>query len=461
MIVMKFGGTSIGSSDAISKVADIIFNSRALEKVVVTSAMSGVTDELLNLAKAAIREDSGEVWPGYEKLKSKHERTIGILAAEDKNEALVANESLFLELKRVLDGLILLKELTSRTLDLIASFGERLSAPILASAIRGRGLKAIAFDAREMIFTDDAYTSAEVDFVPTNGAIREKLLAKIRQGIVPVVTGFISSSSEGATTTLGRGGSDYTAAIIGAALGAERVEIWTDVDGIFSADPRLLPAAKILPEVSYSEAIEMSYFGAKVIHPKTMVPAFEAGIPIIIKNTFNPGAPGTSIQKEVINKVGGVKAVTAIPRVSMVTVQGIGLRGRTGFAAKFFDVAGKNKINILMIIQASSEQSICVLVGRDDGLKLQAALKRVFEAEIQSKAVQSIILDQDIAVVAIVGAGMRGTLGIAGRAFTAVAEAGANILAIAQGSSELNISFVVRFGDMEKSVAAIHKTFIC
>lgn len=460
MLVMKFGGTSVGTSDAMSRTAEIVFNSKEPEKVVVTSAMSGVTDELLNLAKSAIQEDLSDVWPRYEALKFKHEQAIGVLANEDKNEVLASNGYLFLELKKALDGLILLKELTSRTLDLIASFGERLSAPILASALRRRGLKAIALDAREIIFTDDAYTSAEVDFTLTNVAIREKILVKTGQGMVPVVTGFVSRSRDGATTTLGRGGSDYTAAIIGAALNAERIEIWTDVDGIFSADPRLLPAAKILPEVSYSEAIEMSYFGAKVIHPKTMMPAFEAGIPIIIKNTFNPGARGTSIQKEVADKTGGVKAVTSISKVSMVTVQGIGLRGRTGFAAKFFEVAGRNRINILMITQASSEQSICVLVGKDDGLKLQAALKRAFETEIQSKAVENIILDQDVAIVAVVGAGMRGTLGIAGRAFTAVAEAGANILAIAQGSSELNISFVVRSEDTEKSVTAIHKTFI-
>lgn len=460
MIVAKFGGTSVGTPEAMKKAAAIAAAIGVKEKIVVTSAMSGVTDSLLNLAKLAAYSDGAGLWESFDGLKAKHEEAIKIFSVSGAGNASGEVSEIFSELRRVLEGLALLRELTPRSLDLVASVGERLSAPILAAALRQAGAGAIPFDARKAITTDDSYTAAEVDFKITNENLKALLLPILKEGIIPVVTGFIAGTSEGATTTLGRGGSDYTAAIVGAALGAEEIQIWTDVDGIMSADPRIVSGAKILPEVSYSEAMEMSYFGAKVIHPKTMLPAFESGIPIVIKNTFNPIAPGTRILKEIKLAGSGVKVITSIPKVSMVTVGGIGMRGRTGFAAKLFEAAGAVRANILMITQASSEQSICVLVSRGDGKRLYAALGRVFSGEMQSKIVESIILDEDVSAVAVVGAGMRGTPGIAGAAFGAAAEAGVNILAIAQGSSELNISFVVKSGDMERAVQGLHKALI-
>lgn len=439
--------------------ADIVFANRERHPVVVTSAMSGVTDELLNLARSAASSISVEVASHFELLKKKHyDAYPPSFGAEGRTS--LELESIFSELKQVLDGVMLLRELTPRSLDLIASCGERLSAPILAAYFSSKGLNAAVVDSRDCIITDDAYTSAEVNFTITNQRLSALLQPLLRNNIIPVITGFIARSHDGATTTLGRGGSDYTAAIVGAALGAEEIQIWTDVNGIFSADPRIVQGAKILSEVSYAEAIEMSYFGAKVIHPKTMLPAFEAGIPIIIKNTFHPEAPGTKISKDASGADKGVKVVTAISKVSMLTVSGPGLRGRVGFAAKVFETASRERANIIMITQASSEQSICVIVDRSDGLRLKSALERALANEIKTKFVEGVLLDENVSVVSVVGAGMRGVPGIAAKTFSAAASAGVNILAIAQGSSELNISFAVRANEAEAAVKAVHYAFI-
>ncbi|MBI2099223.1 aspartate kinase [Candidatus Uhrbacteria bacterium] len=460
MIVMKFGGTSVGTLEAMRQAADIVFAKREKHPIVVTSAMSGATDELLKLARLAASGSSGEAASRFDALKKKHYEAVP--ASFEAREKVIAElDAIFLELKQVLSGLILLRELTARSLDLIASCGERMAAPILAAYVSSVGVSAAAIDSRDGIITDDSYTSAEVDFTKTNERLRALILPLLRANIIPVVTGFIARSHDGATTTLGRGGSDYTAAILGAALGAEEIQIWTDVDGILSADPKIVPNAKILSEVSYAEAIEMSYFGAKVIHPKTMLPAFGAGIPIIIKNTFRPNSSGTRISKNAYGNGKGVKVVTAISKVSLITVSGLGLRGRVGFAAAVFEVASRERANIIMITQASSEQSICMIVDRADGLRLKAALERAFANEIKMKSVEGAILDENVSIVSVVGAGMAGTPGIAGKTFSAAAGAGVNILAIAQGSSELNISFAVAASDAEAAVKAIHNAFIC
>lgn len=460
MIIMKFGGTSVGGIEAMKKVAAIVVSNKEKQPIVVTSAMSGVTDELLVLAKLASGGVHVELETRFAKLVAQHKEVVNSLDQGMVERVNTRLQDIFSELRRVLDGIELLREISPRSLDLVASCGERLAVHLLSGVLNASGILSAAVDSRDGIITDDAYTSAEVDFAATNERLRALLLPAVRDGMVPVITGFIARSRDGATTTLGRGGSDYTAAIVGAALNAEEIQIWTDVDGILSADPRIVSGAKILREVTYVEAVEMSYFGAKVIHPKTMVPAFEANIPIVIKNTFRPAVDGTRIQKEIRNGATGVKVVTAIPKVSMITISGLGLRGRAGFAAKVFEVASRERVNILMITQASSEQSICMIVDRADGIRFKSALGRAFTRELESKNVESIILDENVAIVAAVGAGMRGVPGIAGKTFSATAEAGVNVLAIAQGSSELNISLVIRAHDMEAAVRAIHAKFI-
>lgn len=457
---MKFGGTSVGSTEAMKKVALIVISNKEKQPIVVTSAMSGVTDELLALSKLAAVGAHAELQERFAKLVFKHNEALRALNQNVSEKVHMRLQDIFSELRRVLDGIELLREISPRSLDLVASCGERLAAPILSGVLNSCGALSAAVDSRDGIITDDSHTSAEVDFASTNERLRALLLPQMRDGLIPVVTGFIASTFLGATTTLGRGGSDYSAAIVGAALGVEEIQIWTDVDGIFSADPRVVSTAKILEEVTYVEAVEMSYFGAKVIHPKTMVPAFEAGIPIVIKNTFHPSASGTRIQKEIKNNKSGVKVVTAISKVSLITVSGLGLRGRIGFAAKVFQIASAERVNILMITQASSEQSICLAVDRSDGMKLKSALGRAFIRELESKNMESIILDENVAIVSAVGALMRGVPGIAGKTFSATAEAGVNVLAIAQGSSELNISLIVRASDAESAVRAIHAKFI-
>lgn len=459
MIVMKFGGTSVGTLLSINQVAAVVAVAMPSQPIVVTSAMSAVTDELLALAKVALTFKKEEWLPRIAALRARHEQTI--LKGEASGlETKKQIDTIFFELEQALDVIALGHELTPRSVDFVASCGERLAAPILANRLQVRGIKTVTVDSRDGIITDDGYISAEVDFAVTNARLRAILWPIIESAAVPVITGFIAKNKDGVTTTLGRGGSDYTAAIVGAALLAEEIQIWTDVDGMMSADPRIVPGAKILSEVTYAEAVEMSYFGAKVIHPKTMQPAFAAGIPIIIKNTFCPQAPGTKIKKEITEGSSGVKVITSIPKVSMLTVQGLGLRGRSGFAAKVFAVAGEKGANIIMITQASSEQSICLLVDRSEGAELQTALLRAFSQELDLKNVESVILDEDVSIVAAVGAGMKGAPGIAAKTFSAAAAAGVNILAIAQGSSEMNISFVVRESEVEKTIRAIHAAFL-
>lgn len=456
---MKFGGTSVGTLAAIKQVASIVAAAMTKQPLVVTSAMSGVTDELLALAKAALTTKKEEWLLRIEALRAKHEQVIFVGVASGFS-AKKQIDTVFSQLEQTLAEIAFRHELTLRLIDLVASYGERLAVSILANRLQAVGINAVPVDSRDGIITDNVHTSAEVDFLVTNARLVALLAPILRSGIVPVLTGFIARSKDGATTTLGRGGSDYTAAIVGAALGAEEIQIWTDVDGMMSADPRIVPEAKILPEVTYTEAVEMSYFGAKVIHPKTMQPVFAAGIPILIKNTFRPDASGTKIKKEITEIFSGVKVVTVIPKVSMITVQGLGLRGRSGFAAKVFAVAGRERANIIMITQASSEQSICMLVDRSEGVELHSALLRAFSKELDFKNVESIILDENVSIVAAIGAGMRGVPGIAAKIFSATAEVNVNILAIAQGSSELNISFVVRVSEAELAVRAIHAAFI-
>jgi aspartokinase/homoserine dehydrogenase 1 len=461
MITMKFGGTSVGDISTLQGVVSIVRSRISCRPVLVASAMGGVTNILLDTAQLAVRRETAKVDGNVRDLREKHARVAAALVkqGERQRELLEAQSRIFGELTNLLHGVSLLKELSVRSLDAIASFGEILSCVQIAFILNDSEIKAEYVDSRSLIRTDSHFGEAGIDFSYSNEKIRERLLPLIRDGIVPVVTGFIGSTEDGLTTTLGRSGSDYTGSIVGAALGSDEIWIWTDVDGVMTADPRYIERAAVLQEISYREAAEMSYFGAKVIHPKTMLPAIENGIPIRIKNTFNPAHPGTLISRTTSNDR-TVKTVTSIDNLSLVAVEGNGMVGMPGVSARIFTALARVHVNPMMISQASSEHNVCVVVPQRDCGRAVQELRKEFENDIARKVIDDIKRQDPVAIIAVVGEGMKGLRGIAGKTFSAVAHAGVNIVAIAQGSSELNISFVVEQAEAQKAVRAIHDLVI-
>ncbi|MCK5562918.1 aspartate kinase, partial [Candidatus Bathyarchaeota archaeon] len=362
------------------------------------------------------------------------------------------------ELKNVLTGIIYLGELTPKSKDYVLSFGERLSTLIIWGALRNLGLKTQYFTGKDVgIITDSNFGEARPLPKMTTHQVKQKIEPLLAKGIVPVVTGYIAATQDGEITTLGRGGSDYTATIIATALDADEVWIWTDVDGLMTSDPKIIPSAKIIPELSFQEAIEMAIFGAKAMHPRALEPAMEKNIPVRIRNTFNPEKPGTLIVKEQkIKPKDIVKAITLIKGLALVNISGAGMIGTPGTAAKVFDILGKNNINVLMISQSASEANISFVLQREVLEKAVSTLEIVL---LGRGLIRKVTAEDDVCVIAVVGAAMRGTLGVAARVFGAVAGRGVNVHMIAQGSSELNISFVVKEVDGEKAVRAIHEEF--
>lgn len=453
MITMKFGGSSVGTADAIRQVAAITKTYLEKEPILVVSALYGTTDLLVKAASLAERGEEDALKGVCQELRKKHHDVLAGLGVEVDIDVLLD------ECEHALKGVCYLRELSPSASDLILSFGERLSSRIVAGALRDAGVDGLAIDARDIIATDDNHGSARVDHELTRQRARNMLLESVKAGRVPVVTGFIASSPDRKTTTLGRGGSDYTASILGASVDADEIWIWKEVDGILTADPRIVPGAKRLSEINYEEAAEMSHFGAKVLHPKTMIPAITAGIPIRMRNTFRPSAPGTVIGKQTAPVSEGVKVVSAIKGLSMITIEGKGMAGIAGFAAQLFSAAGRLKINIVMFTQSSSEQVICLVVSSKDGKRLKDELEDELNEAVSTHAVERIHVEDSVSAVAVVGDGMRGRKGIAGKVFTSIAEAGVSALAIAQGSSERNISFIVREEDADNAVRALHQSF--
>jgi bifunctional aspartokinase / homoserine dehydrogenase 1 len=457
--VMKFGGTSVGDAACIGRAAEIVAASEGA-LVAVVSAMSGVTDRLINALKASAAGDAGAAGELGLALRAQHLAAIETLVGDDETRAQLAAE-----MERILEeamslcrGTALLRELTPRTLDAVSSAGERLSARLLASALCELGLKSVAIEATELIVTDDEHCHAEPLMSQTRTRARARLLPLIEAGTLPVVTGFIGATVEGTLTTLGRGGSDYSATILGAALDAAEVVIWTDVDGVLTADPRLVADARTLREISYHEAAELAYFGAKVLHPKTLRPVSEACIPVWIRNSFEPARRGTKITATGHPTARGVKAITAIKGVRLITVGGAGIVGVHGVAAKTFAAAAKARANVMLISQSSSQNDICFVVNSEDLTRTIEALRQTFAANLAHRQVEHINVTPEIAVVAVVGK-MRGLPGIAGRVFSALGNKGINIIAIAQGSSEYNVSFVIESGALREAVLAVHSEF--
>ncbi len=457
---MKFGGTSLGSADRIRAAARVVASSCESDPIVVLSAMGGVTDLLLDAGEKAIRGADPEVAETLTSLRTKHESAVSVLI-EDAGKAsdlLSDLEPLWEEMQKVLTGVLLLRELSTRSRDLVGSFGERLIVPIFAAYLNQIDVQAEAVDARRLIVTKDEADFALVDFDETKLRCRE-VVEIVGRGVVPIVTGFICATTEGITTTLGRGGSDYSASVVGYSVNADEIQIWTDVDGVMTADPRIVSSARVLRQISYKEAAEMSYFGAKVLHPKTIMPAADLGIPIHIKNTFDPEQEGTLITTESPKIHQGVKTVSSITGVTLVSIEGRGMIGVPGTAQRAFGAIASRRINVLMFSQGSSEQHISLVVSRQDGDSTVRALRREFEPEIEKRQVDRIADISDIAIIALVGEGMKSIPGIAARTFGVIGDTEMNILMIAQGSSELNLSLVVAQSDAPTAVRLIHDAF--
>jgi bifunctional aspartokinase / homoserine dehydrogenase 1 len=467
MKVAKFGGTSVGKPEAIRALVDIVRERR--QSVVVVSAFSGVTDALIGTAKAAATRDPS--WTErFESLGKRHRDMIAALLPAGSPAAAAASErveALLAELSEVLTGVKALRELSPKVLDLVMSFGERLSAPVVAAAFRAAGIDAAATDARALIVAEGDFGNARPLSDATVAATKSRLFPRVdgfpsgspSASPLPIVTGFIASTPAGETITLGRGGSDYTAAILGAVLGADEVEIWTDVDGILTADPRKVPDAFSLDSLSYEEAMELSHFGAKVIYPPTIQPALERGIPIRILNTFNPSFPGTVIAHNVAPSRYPVRGISSISSTALVRVQGPGMVGVTGIAMRLFGCLARRRVNIILISQASSERSICFAVAPSDKDAVVRAIAEEFGSELADGRIGEPIIETDKAIVAVVGERMKRTTGISGRVFHSLGRSGVNVSAIAQGSSEINISAVVDSKDEARALNAVHEAF--
>jgi aspartate kinase len=459
---MKFGGTSVGDADCIRRAAAIVKLAAAEGPVVaVVSAMSGVTNRLIEAAHRAKAGQKDFLAGLIADLRRQHMTALEALASDPKRRGEIGEtlSGVVDELERLLQGTALLSELTPRALDAISGIGERLSAPLVAAAICELGLRAVAVSATEVIVTDIHHGRAEPLMPQTRERAGKRLRPMLDQGIIPVVTGFIGATVDGVPTTLGRGGSDYSATILGAALGAQETVIWTDVDGVKTADPRLVPEARTIPEISYNEAAELAYFGARVLHPNTLRPVTAAGVPVLIRNSFAPEKPGTRITARGLSNGGGVKALTAIRDVSLITVGGPGIVGLTDVLSRSFAATAALRVNVLFVSQSSSQNDICFVIPTVDQARTVQALRNAFAPELAEQTVEHVSVDPNIAVVAVVGENMRGIPGIAGRTFSALGRDGVNIIAIAQGSSEYNISLVVETGAMQRCLAALHKEF--
>jgi len=477
MIVMKFGGTSVGGAEQIEQVAEIVVRFRAgslhypspttskhatrntQHTTIVVSAMSGVTDALISAARSAGQRDGETFRQVATELRRRHRGVVEKLvdSAGRRASLLWEIDALVNDFENLCQAIFVLGELTKRGLDAVASFGERLSARIVAAALRERGVPAQAVEATNLIITDDNYGAASPLMDETCERTRAVLLPLLEEGVTPVVTGYIGATAEGSTTTLGRGGSDYSAAILGSCLDSSEIWIWTDVDGVLTADPRVVPEARTLSEISYGEAAELSYFGAKVLHPKTILPAVERSIPLRILNTFNPDHPGTLIVAEERTSTHAVKGITSIKGLSLITVEGRGMIGVPGIAAKLFAAVAGEGISVLMISQSSSEQNICFVIRQEATARALEALERAFELELARRNVDRIWAQENVAIIAAVGAGMKETPGIGAKVFGALGSRGINIVSIAQGSSKYNLSLVVSEEDADAAVRAIHQ----
>jgi aspartate kinase len=462
-VVMKFGGTSVGTGENIRRVADLVtqYAKNDCKVAVVVSALAGVTNNLFEVACQAKKSDEKHIETFTKELLQKHLEAISaaISSKQIQKEVTLVTEKTIAELEKVLTGICYVGELSPKSKDYVVSFGERLSAPIVCGAIKDHKLETQCFTGKEAgIVTDSNFGDADPLMNYTTHLIRERVGPLLEKGTIPVVTGFIAANQDGIVTTVGRGGSDYTATILGVALQVDEIWIWTDVDGIMTTDPKIVPVARMLPQLSYQEATEMAIFGAKAMHPRALGPVIKENIPVRIRSVFHPNNQGTLITKEPqAESREAVKAVAMIKDVAMLNIYGAGMVGAPGTYSKVFDVLGKNNINVMMISAAASEANISMVIKR--GL-LGRAISNIEIALLDRGGIVSeVTTEDDVAVIAVMGANMKGTLGVASKIFSTVAKKGINIRMIAQGSSELNISFVVKEKDGAAVVRAIHEEF--
>lgn len=450
MKVLKFGGTSVGTSDSVRGVKEIVAQ-HSEDIVIVVSALGGITDHILNAARMASM-GTGFYHEEFNGIKDRHEKLTKELF-KDPTPVLKIISPLLVELDQVLTGIALVGELTPKTLDRIMGMGERLSSLIISRYLE----KSVLIDSSELIRTDSDFGKATIDVKMTYQLIRDKFSGFKGVAVAP---GFIARNNAGEFTTLGRGGSDYTAALFAAALDAESLEIWTDVNGFMTADPRVINNAYTIPLLTYSEAMELSHFGAKVIYPPTILPVYQKGIPILIKNTFEPDHVGTLIKsRQEEGKDRLIKGISSISGIVLLTLQGLGMVGVTGISMRLFTALARQKINVILISQASSENSISVAIDEPAMNKAETAIRQEFEKEILLGMISRIQMETDLSIVAIVGENMKHTTGIAGKLFSTLGKNGINVIAIAQGASELNISWVVKKSELRKTLNVVHESF--
>ncbi len=459
MQVLKFGGSSVANAMNIKKVISIVKDSSKLQRtIVVVSALGGITDLLLLCCQLAVNGDE-TYKEKIKEIENRHLQTVrDLILVTNQSVVLSFVKTLCNEIEDICNGIFLLKELSPRTKDRMASYGELLSSKIIAASMQHLNEKLQWVDARMLIITNSDYGNASVNFAETDKNINRYFNENDAQ--LFVVPGFIAATAAGIQTTLGRGGSDYTAAIFAAALQADNLEIWTDVSGMMTADPRLVLNAKIIPQISYQEAMELSHFGAKVIYPPTIQPVMNKGISVWIKNTFAPQDAGTVIQQShAAHIANAITGISSINKVTLISLEGSGMVGIPGFSKRLFEALASQKINIILITQSSSEHAICVGINEENAAAAKQVADAAFAYEIETKKVEPLIVENDLAIVALVGDRMKSHTGISGKLFSALGKNGINVRAISQGSSERNISTVINSADVKKAINVIHEAF--
>lgn len=457
MKVLKFGGTSVANPENINKVKDIVQNIKAKKAAIVVSAFGGVTDLLLHTSNLAALQDMGYK-EGLADIEDRHISAIKELIPVQAQSAILSKVKSELNvLETLLEGSFLIGELTPKLSDKIVSYGELLSSFIISEFFKSEGLDATFKDSREIIVTDNSYGKANVDFETTQQ--NSNVFFKTNPHQITVLPGFVASSSDGNSTTLGRGGSDYTAAIIAAAEQVEVLEIWTDVSGMYTANPKLVKQAKSVSHISYEEAMELSHFGAKVLYPPTIQPVLSQEIPIVIKNTFQPESEGTYVTKNNNGNGKTVRGISHVDNISLLSLEGPGMIGIPGISKRFFETLSLENISVVLITQASSEHSICIGISEEDVEKAVEAVNEAFAYEIDSKKLYPVVVENDLAIVALVGDNMKSHQGLSGKMFSTLGKNNVNIRAIAQGASERNISAVIKKSDVKKALNSLHEKF--
>ena len=459
---MKFGGTAVDSGKKIVHITNLIksYHDKGNEIVGVFSAVTGMTDEILNISGYILKRDKKKIKDFINKTRSIH---VDVIHTSIKNktyraEVLQVVEVLLKEMENILNGLVLLTEVTEKALDHLLSFGERLLTPIISYSLLDKGIDSVYLTGQEVgILTDSKFGQARPLIDTTKIRVKYHIDPILRENKIPVITGFIGADQNGNITTLGRSGSDYTATIIAVCVDADEVWLWTDVNGLMTADPNIVKEAKVLKEVSFAEAIELSLFGAKYMHPRALEPVMDTKIPIRIRNAFNLSNEGTIILKNTSKSSQRiVKSIVAIRNTALIDVSGGGMVGAPGTAAKIFDALARKSVNIMMISQSPSESSISMVVKKDD---LDSAITTL-DMTLLDNVIKNVRVNEDVAVIAVVGSGMRGIKGVAAKVFSSVSKSNINVIMIAQGSSELNLAFVVNNSDCEKAVKSLHQAFM-